>query len=55
MFEDAPNGVTAGIAAGMPVVWVPDPEVDRKPLEDKVSLLLNTLEEFKPEVFGLPP
>ena len=54
MFEDAPNGVDAGHAAGMPVVWIPDPRVDLSTHRDKTVVVLTSLEEFKPEQFGLP-
>lgn len=52
VFEDAPAGVEAGIGAGCQVVWVPEPRLDRKLA--KPTLTLNSLKEFKPELFGLP-
>ena len=57
MFEDAPNGAESGLAAGMPVVWIPDHFVDQSAagLNERVTQLLKSLEEFKPEQFGLPP
>ncbi|KAK7090062.1 pseudouridine-5'-phosphatase-like [Littorina saxatilis] len=55
VFEDAPNGVEASYAAGMPVVWVPDAQADHSLLKDKACLILESLEQFKPEDFGLPP
>ncbi|KAL8600689.1 hypothetical protein ACOMHN_006755 [Nucella lapillus] len=55
VFEDAPNGVEAGHAAGMPVVWVPDARADRSAVGDKADLVLDSLEQFRPEHFGLPP
>ena len=33
VFEDAPNGAESGLAAGMRVVWVPDPRADRSGLQ----------------------
>ncbi|BFZ00744.1 hypothetical protein BsWGS_03783 [Bradybaena similaris] len=55
VFEDAANGAEAGLAAGMRVVWVPDPRADQSVLRGRVDLILETLEQFKPEDFGLPP
>lgn len=54
VFEDAPNGVEAAHAAGMPCVWVPHKEQDRSALHEKTELILDSLEDFKPEIFGLP-
>lgn len=58
VFEDAPNGVQSALTAGMKCVWVPDSNVNKSDWEVKlkgVDLILNSLEEFVPEEFGLPP
>lgn len=54
VFEDAPNGVRAAIAANCQCVMVPEDYVSED-LRTGATLVLNSLEDFRPEVFGLPP
>ena len=53
VLEDAPSGLKAALAAGMQVVVVPNPQMD-KSVYEKADLILDTLEEFNPAAFGLP-
>jgi pseudouridine-5'-monophosphatase len=53
VFEDAPNGVKAARSAGMQVVMVPDSHVSEQQREG-ATIVLKSLEEFEPELFGLP-
>ena len=53
VFEDAPSGTTAARSAGMSVVVVPDPNMDRS-LYPPPDQFLDSLEQFRPEDWGLP-
>jgi len=57
VFEDAILGAIAGTRAGMKVVWIPDPELTAlyPPPEVVTSATLDSLEDFVPEEWGLPP
>lgn len=54
VFEDAPNGVRAARAAGMPCVMVPD-EMVAPELRTEATVVLKSLLDLKLEDFGLPP
>ncbi|KAM8717301.1 hypothetical protein ACLKA7_004066 [Drosophila subpalustris] len=53
VFEDSPNGVSAGESAGMQTIMVPDPRLSKDRCSHATQVL-RSLEDFKPEQFGLP-
>ena len=54
VFEDAPSGMEAALNANMHVVVVPDPAMD-KTVYKEAHQILNSLTEFQPELWGMPP
>ncbi|TAD74933.1 MAG: HAD family hydrolase [Oscillatoriales cyanobacterium] len=53
VFEDAPAGVAAARAAGMTVIAVPDPILERSALVGAAAIL-PSLADFDPVAWGLP-
>jgi len=53
VFEDSVAGMEAALAAGMSVVVVPDPDMD-KHLFHSAHQILNSLTEFQPHLWQLP-
>lgn len=54
VFEDAPNGVRAANAAKCQCVLVPEDYVTAD-MRKEATLVIDSLEDFQPELFGLPP
>ncbi|PVV02721.1 hypothetical protein BB560_002813 [Smittium megazygosporum] len=59
VFEDAVSGVLSGVNAEMKVVWIPDERFfnlsDIPEHGHGAYQILNSIKEFEPEKYGLPP
>lgn len=55
VFEDAPSGIQAGVAAGMTAIMVPDPNLNKDLIPGLgAAAVLGSLTEFDPQHWGLP-
>ncbi|XP_014271006.1 pseudouridine-5'-phosphatase isoform X1 [Halyomorpha halys] len=54
VFEDSLNGLQAGKAAGMQVVFIPENDYTEDQAKSAV-IIIKSLQDFKPEDFSLPP
>ena len=56
VFEDAPSGVQAGVAAGMNTIMVPDPNLNKDLIQGLgAAAVLSSLEQLDLQQWGLPP
>ena len=64
VFEDSINGVKSALAAGCRAIWIPQKEflgddwqqhLEQFKKHTGFAEKLNSLEEFRPEQYGLPP
>ena len=53
VIDDSHYGVQAALAAGMQVVWVPEGKSNRN--QTQPTIIIDSLFQFRPEMFGLPP
>ncbi|CAG2118407.1 unnamed protein product, partial [Medioppia subpectinata] len=55
VFEDNEVGVRAAVGAGMPCVLVVDPRLNLQEVSQSATLVIKSMNNFRPELFGLPP
>jgi len=53
VFEDSPQGLAAGVAAGMRVIAVPDARMERAQFAS-ADMILDSLPQFAPQKYDLP-
>ena len=59
VFEDSLIGITGAVASGMKTVLIND-TIDKessqfKAIVDKITVIVDSFEDFRPETVGLPP
>lgn len=54
VFEDAINGINAAKQANMQRIWIPKVAEISHGVENLTTMILRSLEDFQPELFGLP-
>jgi pseudouridine-5'-monophosphatase len=54
VFEDSPTGLASAVSAGCQCVLIPDPRYDRLRFESQATLVIDSLNDFEPQLFGLP-
>ncbi|XP_054162056.1 pseudouridine-5'-phosphatase-like [Oppia nitens] len=54
VFEDSQTGLESGLSAGCQVVFIPDPVFDKNKFVGQSTLVIDSLEAFDPQIFGLP-
>jgi len=54
VFEDSPTGLQSALSAGCQVVLIPDPKYDKNKFVGESTLVIDSLNDFDPQVFGLP-
>ena len=54
VFEDSPTGLQSALSAGCQVILIPDSRYDKNQFLDEATLVIDSLTDFEPLLFGLP-